>query len=79
MADQPLRDSALALIPRSILLIMAKSPNSISSRADSPPTGCLQSYTAWIRVTSRVPPVAVGISRQAQVLSGLLHSSHSLT
>jgi hypothetical protein len=32
-----------------------------------------------MRVTSRVPPVLVGIKDQAQVLSGLLHISHWFT
>ena len=72
-------DSALALIPRSILRHMAKSPNSISSMLSSAARGCRQSRRAWIRVSSRVPSPATGDSFHAQVLSDLLHSSHRLT
>src|ERR1700730_9486434 len=32
-----------------------------------------------MRVTSRVPPSSVGVSCHAQVLSGLVHSSHLFT
>jgi hypothetical protein len=68
--------STRAFMPRSILRSIAKSPNSIRATPNNAVAGWRQSYVARIRVSSRVPPEGVGVSRQLQVLSGLVHNSH---
>ena len=71
--------SARVLIPRSIRRIIAKSPNSIRTTPSTAIGGWDQSCTAWMRVTSRVPPDGVAVNRRYHVLSGFVQSIHDPT
>jgi hypothetical protein len=58
---------------------MGKSPNSNNTTVSSARPGEVRhGYRSSSRVTSRVRPPSIGVSCQAQLLSGLAHSSHRL-